>query len=149
VCPDCGGPQSAATCLERFHALLAFENEHPPAFGAVHHLTVACYYLQHPRGYTREALEMWRTAVADCLSGRVSVQKLRRKAKAQFEGAKRVREPDALPPSGWPTTWLKTLNDVIAPGESLAVAEYIDRAMTWAKSVDETLSVRVPLLPRR
>ncbi len=35
------------TCETLFHRCLALEYEHPSAFGAVHHLTVLCYMLQH------------------------------------------------------------------------------------------------------
>jgi hypothetical protein len=43
-CPECGAPETA--CEVRYHACLALEFS-DPGYGAVHHLTVATYTLQH------------------------------------------------------------------------------------------------------
>ena len=136
-CGECGAPQFAgARCVDCFHGLLAFENEHPPAFGAVHHLTVASYYLQHPRGYKTEALEMWRSAIADSLAGRAGHRDLRRRARARFEGATRVRNAAAISPPGWPMTWPVVILDVYDPrNEPPDAASYVERARAWAASV--------------
>ncbi len=48
TCPLCHASlPSKQTCQDLFHQCLALEFEHPSTFGAVHHLTVLCYYLQH------------------------------------------------------------------------------------------------------
>ncbi len=54
-CPECGAPDSA--CEARFHELLALEFEEA-GYGAVHHLTVATYMLQHSSKLTRERLDL-------------------------------------------------------------------------------------------
>jgi len=47
TCPQCGAVVSAAaTCQDRFDACLIKEFE-LAVYGAVHHLTVPCYMLQH------------------------------------------------------------------------------------------------------
>ncbi len=47
-CPKCGAEYSAGDdCQNRFNLCLALEYENPTAYGAVHHLTVLCYMLQH------------------------------------------------------------------------------------------------------
>jgi hypothetical protein len=148
-CPECGARQSPASCIDCFHALLAFENENPPVFGAVHHLTVACYYLQHPSGYALPALEMWRTLVADSLARRATVAEMLRRSRARFEGATRARQPGAKPPAGWPTEWPMTVSGVLKPDESVTVAVYIDRAMEWARSTNAILSETKLELPHR
>jgi hypothetical protein len=52
ICADCGAPAAEGeTCRGMFDQLLAHEYALPEAFGAVHHLPVAVYSLQHPRGY--------------------------------------------------------------------------------------------------
>jgi len=137
LCEECGAPQLAgASCLDCFHGLLAFENEHPAAFGAVHHLTVASYYLQHPRGYKPEVLEMWRSAIADSLSGRSTPRDLLRRASAKFEGATRVRNPMAVSPAGWPRTWpVASLNVYDPRVEPPDEGSYIEIARAWAASV--------------
>ena len=50
-CPECGAADSV--CETRFHECLTREFE-DPAYGAVHHLTVAAYMLQHSSKLTRE-----------------------------------------------------------------------------------------------
>jgi hypothetical protein len=53
-CPLCGAEFPAgAQCCDRFDLCLAKEFENPATYGAVHHLTVACYMLQH-NAYSRE-----------------------------------------------------------------------------------------------
>lgn len=55
-CPECGAPQAA--CASRFDEFLSLEFT-DPAYGAVHHLTVAAYMLQHSSRLTRDGwLEM-------------------------------------------------------------------------------------------
>ena len=47
-CPQCGAEYAGGDdCGNRFNLCLAKEYENPAAFGAVHHLTVICYMLQH------------------------------------------------------------------------------------------------------
>lgn len=137
LCEECGAPQfGGASCVDCFHGLLAFENERPSAFGAVHHLTVASYYLQHPRGYKTEVLEMWRSGIADSLAGRTDLRDLLRRASVKFEGATRVRDLSAVLPVGWPKTWPVVTLDVYDPRvEPPDVPSYIVRARAWAASV--------------
>jgi hypothetical protein len=131
------------TCEACFHALLAFENEHPAAFGAVHHLTVACYFLQHPRGYRPQVLDMWRNLIADSLNGRVTPRELQRRARRQFEGATRVRDPRAVLPVGWPTWWPVAVRNVLRPEETIGVDVYVARAGAWAEQTRDTLSPHI------
>jgi hypothetical protein len=56
TCPLChANLPPNQSCQDIFDQCLALEFEHPSAFGAVHHLTVLCYYLQHnlysPQGW--------------------------------------------------------------------------------------------------
>jgi hypothetical protein len=47
-CPLCGGEfASIEQCRERFDLCMALEYQNPSAYGAVHHLSVVCYMLQH------------------------------------------------------------------------------------------------------
>jgi uncharacterized Fe-S cluster protein YjdI len=47
-CPLCGAEfPSGEECRDHFDLCLALEYENPVAWGAVHHLTVLCYMLQH------------------------------------------------------------------------------------------------------
>ena len=132
-CDECGAlHRGGVTCRACFEALLAFENERPVAFGAVHHLTVACYFLQHPRGYNASALQMWRDLLADSLDGRVTAKDLIRRAGRQFNGARRVRDPRAALPAWWPPAWPVTVDAVLRPDEQPTIDTYVQRAYEWA-----------------
>ncbi|MGH2898266.1 MAG: DUF5946 family protein, partial [Solirubrobacteraceae bacterium] len=103
-CAECGAAhQPGETCRECFDALLAFENERPPVFGEVHHLTVASYFLQHPAGYSDAALEMWEELIRESLAGRATPRELLRRSGQRFAGERRVRDPNAVRPRWWPT----------------------------------------------
>ena len=142
-CNQCGAVYDDGTdCESCFHALLAYENERPAAFGAVHHLTVATYYLQHPAGYTREALAHWREIVGKALAGgdSASIRDLRQLSSKRFEGSKRVREPGASPPAWWPAAWPLTIQSVFTPGIDIDVDSYVHRAREWGRATITRIS---------
>jgi hypothetical protein len=140
-CADCGSVQEpGASCRQCFDALLAFEYEHPIAFGAVHHLTVAAFYLQHPQGYSLDALNAWRGVLTESLNAKRTQRDILAAMTARFEGAKRVRDRDAAKPKWWPDAWPVTIRDVLAPNRDLpSVDEYVERARAWAASVRQCL----------
>jgi hypothetical protein len=146
ACLECGAEAPAGeTCRDCFEALLAYENERPPAFGAVHHLTVACYSLQHPAGYARAALDSWRELIAATLDGRAAPNDLRHRLGQRFAGARRVREPGSRPPDWWPHSWTMVVRDVLGPSEPLPVVEtYVERATRWARAVRADLDAVQP-----
>jgi len=123
-----------------FEALLAHEYAFPQAFGAVHHLTVAAYSLQHPRGFSHDAIRMWRVIVAESLDGISTPADFLRRARSQFSGGLRVREPGAEPPPGWPRVWPMTVADVIVPPDETPSADgHIERVRRWAAAIRERL----------
>ena len=144
-CPDCGAPVvDGRDCRELFGQLLAHEYESPQSFGAVHHLTVAAYFLQHPRGYSRGAIDMWRIIVDESLDGISTAADFLDRARGQLAGGGvRVREPGAEPPPNWPTSWPMTVADVIAAeGETVDAEDHTKRVRQWAESIRATLSAR-------
>jgi hypothetical protein len=143
-CSECGALfAEGADCQSCFHALLAYENERPPAFGAVHHLTVATYYLQHPAGYTPEALAHWREVVRRSLDG-AAIRELREFSGKQFEGSKRVREPGAAAPPWWPAAWPLAIQSVFTPEASPGIDDYVHRAREWARATLRALDAASP-----
>jgi len=140
-CPDCGAPiADNASCRSLFDELLAHEYVFPAAFGAVHHLTVAAYYLQHPRGFSRAAICGWRAIITESLDGLATPAEFLRRARAQSDAKVRIHERDAEPPAGWPRTWLMTVADVVAPvGEEPNADGHIRRVTQWAKVIRQTL----------
>lgn len=141
-CEQCGAVhEDGADCLSCFHALLAYENERPAAFGAVHHLTVAAYYLQHAAGYTHEALAHWREILAKSLDDGATIRQLRQLSGQRFAGSKRVREDGASAPGWWPRVWPTTIQHVATPdvGTNIDVETYVQRARDWARDVRRAL----------
>jgi len=137
LCPDCGASiADGETCRALFERLLAHEYAFPEAFGAVHHVTVAAYSLQHPRGYSRDAIRMWRVIIAESLDGVSTPANFLERARAHFSGGVRVREPGAEPPDGWPRTWPVTAADVVDTPDAAA---HIERVRQWAESIRGTL----------
>jgi hypothetical protein len=142
TCPECGARlPEGGTCRDHFDALLALEWQIPGGPGEVAHFhAVACYGLQHPdsMGYTAETLAGLRQALADQLSGRATLDEIRRRTRRQVDGAARVRrrEGDAAPAwrrGGWPMTVADILT--VAP----ETAAYGERVREWACSVLEAL----------
>jgi len=112
----------------------------------VHHLTVAAYYLQHPRGFSRAAMRGWRAIITESLEGTATPADFSRRSRAQSDANVRIRERDAQPPEGWPRTWPMTVADaVVPPGEEPNVDGHIRRVTQWAKAIRETLdALRLP-----
>ena len=146
-CPDCGAPVAGgSTCRAMFDELLASEYTFPEAFGAVHHLTVAAYCLQHPRGFSHGAIRMWRVIIGESLDGLSTPRDFLRRARAQVREGVIVGEPGAEPPDGWPTTWPVTVADVVVPaGEAADAAGHVARVRRWAEAIRATLDAREPL----
>ena len=146
LCPDCGAEVAEdSTCRAMFEELLAHEYMFPTAFGAVHHLTVAAYYLQHPRGFSRGAIRSWQTIIAETLDGRATPADLLRRAGAQLRDGARVREPGAEPPELWPRTWPLTVADVVVPpGVTPDADGHVGRVRRWAESIRRTLDAIGP-----
>ncbi len=65
ACPQCAHCEQcgAIGCRERYGEILALEFEQPAVFGAVHHITVNCYNIQHPDTFTDEALAWMRSSL--------------------------------------------------------------------------------------
>lgn len=145
-CADCGAPVADGdTCRAVFEQLLAHESALPEAFGTVHHVTVAAYSLQHPRGYSHDAIRMWRVIIGESLDGLSTPANFLERARARFGGGLRVREPGAEPPDGWPREWPMTALDAVTPpDETPSAGGHIERVRRWAASIRATLDELLP-----
>lgn len=115
--------------------MLAFEYENPESYGAVHHLTVACYNLQHPGGFTEAALAWMRASVAVAVNSGEPPQEWLRRARQQFNGknkVKVVRGPEEVP-TRLPANlhWSMTVADI--PLDSSTA--YVAGVQAWARQV--------------
>jgi hypothetical protein len=88
--PQCGAEFPAdEPCQQRFNRCMALEYENPTTFGAVHHLTVVCYMLQH-NAYSRDAWLEARSMVARFIWDGVTPAEMRRQNRSRFDNGHRV-----------------------------------------------------------
>lgn len=76
-------------CRERFDICIAAEFENPAGFGAVHHLTVLCYMLQH-NAYSHNAWLAAREMLSRFIQEGVSPSSLGRQVRALVDGGNRT-----------------------------------------------------------
>ena len=132
ICLDCGAPES--TCETRFHEFLVKEFEEAD-YGAVHHLTVATYMLQHSSKLTREGWLHERELLREFLVENKPPAFIRKQNKDLVDSGKRkfkIKSRDGLPVIN-KTTWTKTILDVSAENAEI----YCEDVTAWARSTLE------------
>ena len=110
-CPECGAPDSA--CEARFHELLALEFEEA-GYGAVHHLTVATYMVQHSSKLTREGWIYERDLLRGFILDHKSPDLIRKQIKDLVDSGKRkfkITSKDGSPKIAR-MEWTRTILDV-------------------------------------
>jgi hypothetical protein len=110
-CPECGAPDSA--CAARFDEFLVLEFTNAD-FGAVHHLTVAAYMLQHSSKLTCEGWLHMRQLLREFLIENKPPAFIRKQNKDFVDSGKRkfkIKSKDGLPVIN-KTAWAKTILDV-------------------------------------
>ncbi len=131
-CPECSAPDNA--CEIRFNECLALEFS-DAAYGAVHHLTVAAYVLQHSSKLTREGWLHERKLLREFLVENKPPAYIRKQNKDLVDSGKRtfkIKSRDGKPVIS-KTTWTRTILDI-----RLDNAEaYCEDVMAWARSVLE------------
>ena len=143
-CAECGAElPGEETCIARFHALLAAEQEHPEA-AEMHGLFVLAYHAQHPslckpwlRALQRETLreifgkgKPWRE-VLSWPKDRTRRQEAVDRVKERFASA-----PET-PAFGHPVAGETTVADLGTPGSPGYPSEYPSEVESWAKSLAE------------
>jgi len=132
TCPDCGAPDNA--CETRFHEFLVKEFEEP-SYGAVHHLTVATYMLQHSSKMTREGWLFERGLLREFLVENKAPAFIRKQNKDLVDSGKRkfkIKSRDGLPVIN-KTAWTKTILDVRMENAEV----YCEDVTAWARSALE------------
>lgn len=132
ICPECGAPGSL--CQTRFDEFLALEFS-DPGYGAVHHLTVAAYMLQHSSKLTREGWLYERELLREFLVENKSPAFVRQQNrdvvdsdKRQFKIKSRTGQPVIAK-----TAWARTICDVRADDADA----YCQDVEIWARAVLE------------
>ncbi|MEO7838750.1 MAG: DUF5946 family protein [Anaerolineales bacterium] len=131
-CPECGAPEPL--CKERFDEFLVLEFT-DAGHGAVHHLTVATYMLQHSSKLTREGWMYERELLNEFLVENKLPAFIRKQNKDLVDSGKRkfkIKSRDGLPVIN-KTTWTKTILDVRTENADV----YCEDVTAWARSALE------------
>jgi hypothetical protein len=128
-CPECGAPDSL--CKERFDEFLVLEFT-DAGYGAVHHLTVTAYMLQHSSKLTKEGWLHMRELLREFLIEKKPPVFIRKQNKDLVDSGKRkfkITSKDGSPVIN-KTTWTKTILDVRTENAE----EYCEDVAAWARS---------------
>ena len=139
VCPECGAVwPEGQTCQDYFYQMLAWEQENP-GYGAVHHLTVLCYHLQHPSLYSPEGLRGATGLLDDFVGYGLTPEQVRKRDRAVVDSSQRTWKIKGTPASHGvydrPVQWTMTAANVIENGAD----NYCDSVRAWARSLHEAL----------
>jgi hypothetical protein len=132
-CPQCGAQLPAdETCRDRFDRCLAKEFEQPASYGRVHHLTVACYMLQHDL-YSHAAWLEARQMVAQFIrQGRAPSDVRRQNRKRLASAQRRWSVTKGAKMAGLDgVVWTRTIADVRLDTPDLYCAD----VRLWAEGV--------------
>ena len=129
-CPECGAPDNL--CQTRFDEFLALEFT-DASYGAVHHLTVAAYMVQHSSKMTPEGWKYERDLLREFLVEKKTPATIRKQIKDTVDSGKRTFKFKSK--TGVPvidkTTWNKTILDVNSENADVYCADII----AWATAV--------------
>jgi hypothetical protein len=131
-CPECGAPDYL--CQTRFDEFLVLEFT-DAGYGAVHHLTVAAYMVQHSSKMTSEGWKYERDLLREFIVEKKTPATIRKQIKDTVDSGKRTfkfKSNTGLPviPK---STWKKTILDVRIENAEL----YCEDITAWARSVLE------------
>jgi hypothetical protein len=131
-CTECGAPDHL--CQTRFDEFLILEFT-DAGYGAVHHLTVATYMVQHSSKMTPEGWRYERDLLREFLVENKTPATIRKQIKDTVDSGKRTFKFKSK--TGVPvinkSTWAKTIMDVRAENAEV----YCEDITAWATSVLE------------
>ena len=129
-CPECSAPDTL--CQTRFDEFLVLEFT-DAGYGAVHHLTVAAYMVQHSSKMTREGWMYERELLREFLIENKPPALVRQQIKDIVDSGKRTfkfKSKTGIPVIS-KTTWQKTILDVRPENAEV----YCEDITAWARSV--------------
>jgi hypothetical protein len=136
-CPECGAAD--ALCKTRFDEFLVLEFT-DAGYGAVHHLTVAAYMVQHSSKMTREGWLHERDLLKEFLVEKKPPALIRKQIKDTVDSGKRtfkIKSKTCVPVIN-KTTWNKTILDVRTENAEV----YCEDIATWARSaLEEAIAI--------
>ena len=131
-CPECGA--SDGLCQARFDEFLVLEFT-DAGYGAVHHLTVATFMVQHSSRMTREGWMYERELLREFVIENKPPALIREQIKDTVDSGKRTfkfKSKDGVPVIN-KSTWTKTIVDVRSENANV----YCEDVTAWARSVLE------------
>ena len=131
-CPECGAPE--VLCQTRFDEFLALEFT-DAGYGAVHHLTVTTYMLQHSSKLTREGWLHERELLREFLVENKPPAFIRKQNRDLVDSGKRtfkIKSRDGKPVIN-KTSWTKTILNVRTENAEVYCAD----VSAWARAVLE------------
>jgi len=129
-CPECGATDTL--CKTRFDEFLVLEFT-DVSYGAIHHLTVAAYMLQHSSKLTREGWLHMRGLLREFLVENKPPEFIRKQNRDLVDSGKRkfkITSKDGLPVIS-KTSWVKTILDVRTENAEM----YCEDVTLWARAV--------------
>ncbi|MDQ3004396.1 MAG: DUF5946 family protein [Chloroflexota bacterium] len=138
-CAECGAPDNL--CQTRFDKILVLEFT-DAGYGAVHHLTVAAYMVQHSSKLTREGWLFERELLREFLVENKPPAFIRKQNKDLVDSGKRkfkIKSRDGLPVIN-KTQWTKTILNVRTENAE----DYCEDVTAWARSaLEEANEIRL------
>jgi len=138
-CPECGVMDYL--CRSRFEELLALEFT-DASYGAVHHLTVATYMLQHSSNLTREGWLYERDRLREFLVENKPPSLIRAERKVALDSGERdfsIKSKDGRRVI-MKSDWRRTIMDV----HMETAEQYCEDVIAWARSaLDESEKIAV------
>ncbi len=134
-CPECGATwKEGTTCESNFHQMLYWENEDLKR-GAVHHLMILAYHLQHPSQYSPEGLKYSQQLLVDFVERGVTPQQVvKNNWRAVDSNLHRwgIRaRPGTQASYPHPASWSLTVQDVVDADAD----HYVESVQAWARSI--------------
>lgn len=134
-CPECGA--AGSQCETRFDEFLVLEFS-DPAYGAVHHLTVAAFMLQHSSRLTREGWLAERKLLREFLVENKPPSFIRKQNRDLVDSGRRTFKFKSR--DGKPViqkfSWARTILDIRPENAGTYCADVTD----WARSVSMNAS---------
>ena len=131
-CPECGALDNL--CQSRFDEFLVLEFT-DAGYGAVHHLTVTTYMVQHSSKMTRDGWLFERNLLREFLVENKPPAYIRKQNKDVVDSGRRkfkIKSKTGVPVIN-KTTWSKTILDVRPANANV----YCEDITAWARSVLE------------
>lgn len=131
TCAECGAPWTAEdNCEEQFHRFLVLEFTDPD-YGAVHHLTVAAYMLQHPSRLSLKGWQAIRELLGQFVEDGVSPAEVRTRRQKSVDNRHRLwsfkKGPRLQLPSAF--AWTQTILSI----DDATAAQYRENIEQWAR----------------